>query len=241
LRAESDRLGGRYEEALRHYEVLLRLQQWAGYRDRALAGIADTYARMGKLDKALEWYATLRKSSPAYYEKQSLDAVSKRIEARRERLKGGTASRELSSRPFFPDSPFPTPDSLFSAGDSDYEQKMPDLNDGGLYWAEFWYREALSSPPVPPLHNPRVIVWIAAEGSPAAQNPTTYPVPLERTYGQWRKIGIKMQAPLARDGRLRVSVRGFLGAMEISGLSVRPVSDLQEDTLRSFTGGAEAP
>jgi tetratricopeptide (TPR) repeat protein len=247
LRAESDRLGGRYEESLRHYEVLLRLPQWAGYRDRALAGIADTYFRMGKLDRALEWYATLRKSFPAYYEKQDLDAVRKRIEARRKRLAKGIGSRKSgvggwddSSRPFFPDSRLPTPDSRFAAGDSFFEQKMPDLNDGGWYWAELWYRETLASPPVRLVHDPRVYLWIAAEGSPPNQVPTTYPVPLERTYGHWRKIGVKMHAP-APDGRLRLSVRSFLGMMELSGLSVRPVSDLQVDTLRSFTEGTDPP
>jgi tetratricopeptide (TPR) repeat protein len=241
MRAESDRLGGRYEEALRHYEVLLRLPQWAGYRDRALAGIADTHVRMGKLDKALEWYATLRKSFPTYYEKQDLDAVRKRIEARRERRKKGIGSRDESSRPYFPDSLLPTPYSLVAARDSQFERKMPDLNDGSWYWAEFWYRETLASPPVRLLHDPRVYLWITKEGSPANQVPTTYPVALERTYGQWRKAGGKMQAPPVQDGLFRLSVRDYLGVMEISGLSVRPVSDLQLDTLRSFTEGTDTP
>src|SRR5262249_55005269 len=47
LRAEADRNGGRYEEALRNYEVLMNLVAWASYRDRALFGIADCYTRMG--------------------------------------------------------------------------------------------------------------------------------------------------------------------------------------------------
>src|SRR5262249_35005279 len=45
LRAEADRHAGRYEEAIRNYEFLLKLAQWAGYRDRALYGIADSYFR----------------------------------------------------------------------------------------------------------------------------------------------------------------------------------------------------
>src|SRR6185295_7388750 len=51
LRVEADRHGGRYEEALRNYEVLLKLVQWAGYRDKALFGIADCYTRLGDEDK----------------------------------------------------------------------------------------------------------------------------------------------------------------------------------------------
>src|SRR6185437_2609519 len=35
LRAEADRAGGRYEEAIGNYEFLLKLQQWAGYRAKA--------------------------------------------------------------------------------------------------------------------------------------------------------------------------------------------------------------
>ena len=60
LRAEADRFGGHYEDAIRGYETVARLAAWAGYRDRAVHGIADSYFRMGELAKSLEWYATLK-------------------------------------------------------------------------------------------------------------------------------------------------------------------------------------
>src|SRR5207248_9956528 len=87
LKAEADRHGGRYEEALRNYEVLLKLVQWAGYRDRALHGIADCYARMGDEEKALKWLTGLKDSFPSYYEKQKLADYLKTLEVRRDRKK----------------------------------------------------------------------------------------------------------------------------------------------------------
>ena len=53
LRAEADRRTGRYEEALRNYEILLKLTQWSGFHDRAMHGLADTYFRLGELPQAL--------------------------------------------------------------------------------------------------------------------------------------------------------------------------------------------
>src|SRR5262249_21657923 len=39
LKAETDRFAGRYEDAMRSYEMIFKLPQWAGYRDRATFGI----------------------------------------------------------------------------------------------------------------------------------------------------------------------------------------------------------
>jgi tetratricopeptide (TPR) repeat protein len=87
LRAEADRYGGRYEEAIRNYEFLLKLTQWAGYRDRALHGIADCYYRMADYDKALDWLSTVKESFPPYFEKHKLAATQKLIEGRLARIK----------------------------------------------------------------------------------------------------------------------------------------------------------
>src|SRR6185437_6228825 len=100
LRAEADRHGGRYEEALRNYEVLLNLVQWAGFRDRALFGLADCYARMGDEEKALKWLAGLKKSFPRYYEKQKISEYEKILEARQERKKK-PAAPEADGGSFF--------------------------------------------------------------------------------------------------------------------------------------------
>ena len=45
------------------YEMIFKLPQWAGDRDRATYGIADSYLRMGELPKAQQWFANLKASS----------------------------------------------------------------------------------------------------------------------------------------------------------------------------------
>jgi tetratricopeptide (TPR) repeat protein len=89
LRAESDRFAGRYEEAMRNYEMIFKLPQWAGYRDRATHGIADCYLRMGTpgdLSKAAKWFADLKDNHTKYYETQKLAEVDKLLHERLDRI-----------------------------------------------------------------------------------------------------------------------------------------------------------
>ena len=46
MKAETDRHIGKYEDAMRNYEMIFKLPQWAGYRDRATFGIADSYGTL---------------------------------------------------------------------------------------------------------------------------------------------------------------------------------------------------
>jgi len=94
LRAETDRHAGRYEEALRHYEMIFKLPQWAGYRDRASYGIADSYWRMGELDKSLKWYKNMKEAFPKFHEEKKGDAVEKLIEGRLARIKAAKTPGE---------------------------------------------------------------------------------------------------------------------------------------------------
>jgi tetratricopeptide (TPR) repeat protein len=97
LHAESDRQAGRYEEALRHYEMIFKLPQWAGYKDRATLGIADTYLRMNDLDKALKWLGDLKENFPKYFESQKGADLEKLTLERKQRLAAGTKN---AVRPF---------------------------------------------------------------------------------------------------------------------------------------------
>lgn len=92
LRAEADRAGGRYEDAIGHYEVLLKLPQWAGYRSKALFGIADSYARGGNDAKAIEWLDTLEESFPTFYDEEDLTGYRRSIEARMARARRAGAA-----------------------------------------------------------------------------------------------------------------------------------------------------
>ncbi|MEO8205271.1 MAG: tetratricopeptide repeat protein, partial [Chthoniobacterales bacterium] len=94
LRAEADRNAGRYEEAIRNYEVLIKLSQWGGYRDRAFYGIADCYYRMGEFDKALKWLDTLKESFPEFYETKKIGKYRQAVENRRVREEAARANKQ---------------------------------------------------------------------------------------------------------------------------------------------------
>ena len=254
--------------AIRNYEVLVRLPQWAGYRGQALHGIADSYYRMGYLDKALEWYATIKETHAVYYEKQKLDGARKLIQERVDRIKAAREKGEKVS-PFFegfvtgfePAEARPGGESLtFPVGrgpgmqgphvgllDSlpgptnsfEFIRPVKSLNPGATYWVECWYRETWGSYNIG--HQQQVYAWIAGEGLPNPHQPTGPPIYLERTYGQWRKLAFKVKAPATQDGQLRLGVYNFRGAMEIDALTVRPVSDRENDSLSSFLEGGETP
>src|SRR5262249_10372590 len=266
LRAESDRYGGRYEEALRNYEVLLRLVQWAGYRDRALFGIADCYARMGDEVKALDWLAGVKKSFPRYFEKQKLAHYQKNLEVRRDRKK--------KPAPVDPDDPVrgsfvtgfePGEKARFGKmenavvvpsfgicgphvalldgypeyrGYFEYSRPLQGLGQNGTYWVEFWYRDALAWGPG--INNPHTHTWLVPDGK--TQSETEFgTVYYERTLGRWRKVSYNLKAPPTPGAKLMMSIRHIFGVMEFDGLTVRPVSDREHDSLVNFLEGPTKP
>jgi len=270
LRAEADRAGGHYEEAIRNYEILTRLQQWAGYRSRALAGIADSYNRLGKLDKALEWYDRLKDADADFCDKAKLTERRRLVEARRVRIKeaelkgdkgslyfAGYRTRfEPNEMPSWPDmnnlavtrglglegrhaARF-APVALANPNSFRFIRPVRNLNPDGWYWVEMWYRETLGS--YNHGNQQQAYAWIAPDGDKELHVPKGPPIYLERTYGQWRKLGFKFKAPAAQDGQLVVLFLNPTGVVEIDGLSILPVSDPQNDSLLGFLeGGTEAP
>lgn len=269
LRAEADRYGGHYEEAIRNYEILVRLQQWAGYRGRALAGVADSYNRLGKLDKALEWYDRLKEADADYYDKAKLVERRRLVEARRARIKEAELKGQKGNlffdgyRTCFEPSEMQSWPELTNiavarglalenhhvarfasmsnpANTFRFLRPVHNLNPDGWYWVEMWYRETLGSYNHGNLQ--QVYTWISPEGDKELHIPKGPPFYLERTHGQWRKLGFKFKAPAAQDGQLVVWFLNPVGVLEIDGLSIRPVSDPQNDSLLGFLeGGTEAP
>lgn len=264
LRAEADRHGGRYEDALRNYEVLVKLTQWAGFRDRALFGIADCYTRLGEEDKALKWLVSIKESFPRFYEKQKLDDYQKTVATRLERKKKppmldpNDPFRGEFFTGFEPGvkADFGKPDvwtivpsfgiagphvGLFDGypeyrGYYEYARQLQGLGQTGSYWVEFWYRDALAYGIA---NNPHTHVWLIPDGQTAAglEFGTVY---YERTLGRWRKISYNMKAPPTPGAKLTFSTRHILGVMEMDGLRVRPVSDRDQDSLVNFLEGAPA-
>jgi tetratricopeptide (TPR) repeat protein len=266
LRAEADRHGGRYEDALGNYEVLVKLVQWAGYRDRALFGIADTYTRMGDEEKALKWLASLKESFPRYYEQQKLADYEKSLKARQEARK--------KAKP--PDAADPVRDTFVTGlepgekasfgdienfvivpamgiagphiglldgypeyrGYFEYSRPLHNLSQNGSYWIEFWYRDTLAWGVS---NNPHTVAWLAADGVPLDNNTPSGTVTYERTLGRWRKISFNIKGPPVSDGKVMLSIRHTFGIMELDGISVQPVTDRQHDSLVNFLEGPTTP
>jgi tetratricopeptide (TPR) repeat protein len=269
LRAEADRHGGRYEESLRNYEILLKLEQWAGYHDRALFGIADCYYRMANPDKALTWLANLKESFPRSFEKLKLADYQKMVESRRDRLKANqdkgdpktgqrgdtfvTGLEPDEKQSFGTPTNFVVVPSLGLYGPHvglldgypeykglyTYTHPLTDLVGDGTYWVEFWYRDVLA--PGTPTNNPHVHAWIVGDGLPYNGNAGMGTIYFERTLGRWRKLGFRITAPPTPTGRIEFSIRHIFGVGQIDGISVRPVSARQADSLTNFLEGTETP
>lgn len=270
LRAEADRHGGHYEEAIRNYEILLRLPQWSGYRSRALAGIADAYNRMDKLDKALEWYDRVKQADPEYFTKMKFAERRTLIESLRERIekaaeKGekrnlffagfttGFEPEQSANWPALTDvsvargigmrgphvARYPTL-AHPQANVFRFIKPVQNINPDGWYWVEAWYRETNGS------YNhgniQQAYAWITTEADKEVHIVKGPPIYLERTHGHWRKLGFKVKAPALQDGKLVFAIHNPQGILEIAGLSMKPISDPQNDWLIGFLeGGMEAP
>jgi tetratricopeptide (TPR) repeat protein len=265
LRAEADRYGGRYEEAIRNYEFLLKLTQWAGYRDRALHGIADSYQRLGEYEKVLEWLAALKKSFPGYFEKHKLAAAQALAEARLERAKAGpdgrsfagfrtgfepgdqTPPQQLQSMRIIPGQGMAGPhvcclESLpvTKAANGVLEYKIKNITPSGYYWVEFWYRDAVMGSTIPHLVAPIVQPHFYDTGTGThPDGDGSAQQTLERGYGRWRKCAFSLRAPQAQDGRVMIYFFYALGVLEIDGLSIQPISDRQKDLLHNFVEGPD--
>jgi len=262
LRAESDRYAGRYEDALRNYEVLLHLKQWAGFRDRALHGIADCYARMDDLPQALRWFSQLEKTHPAYYEKQKLADQQKLLLARQGRIAAQPTDGGPPVKPprfkdfrtgFEPQEPewFGKPDNF---------KIVPGLGFGGpyvglldtypIYFGYMTYNRPLAhlTPgghfwvefwyredlfDMFPGFTPHMFMYLYGEGTQLHPTRGQGACYPERSLGAWRKAGYVLDAPPAIDGRLSMSTLA-IGAIQIDALSVQAVTDRQLDALSNF-------
>ena len=261
LRGEARRQAGDYEPAIRDYEALLELRQWASYRANALSGIADSYYRMGEFEKALVWLSDLKESFPAFYAERQLDPYRSGIEARLLRSKGDLSAgaddtprvfAQLETR-FEPDEsqPFPNLEDLLSIVPSmgidgpytgmldarpGWAKNLPTLElknlpSQGTLWVELWYRDELAN-----TGNRSVIVDVASDAGASIGRGTVY---TERSFGQWQKIALALPAPQTVDGKITIGIQDLGGLSEIDGLRIRHTSDWQNSALRNFIEGAD--
>ncbi len=263
LRAETDRFAGRYEDAMKHYEVLLKLRQWAGFRDRAIHGLADCYYRREDFAASLGWFEKLRESFPEYFELQKLGTVFELVKvkaasAEAAKKSGATLANETFrsfATGFEPNEPQPAatvvkisvepmlgiagPHVGYMKNGTGFivAKELKNLPAGGTCWVEFWYREQMCSREVSAWNYATVTMWPGADGASKTASDTAT-IHLQRTYGQWRKMATRLRVPQAQDGTVKIAFWNAYGTLRIDGLKILPVSDRQSDTLRSFI---EAP
>lgn len=268
LRAEADRFAGRYEEAIRNYEFILKLTQWAGYHDKAAHGIADCYARMNDLDKALKWLTSLQETHSRYYEQAKLPEYRKLLEARLKRLreaKGGAGvffdGFQLGFEPgeklppvevgyfqpmpglglFGPHASLSVTWPIAHINTAHYQFPIANLQTDSYYWVEFWYRGVCEGSNLPHVIVPQAALGFYYNGTMTRPDEGSATMTMERSYGGWRKIAARLKAPPTEEGKLYVHVNYSQGYYEIDGLSIRPLSDRQNDTLHNFIERVEKP
>lgn len=262
LRAEADRTSGRYEEAIRNYEVLLQLRQWAGYRAQALYGIADSYYRNGDYPKAFEWLKGLKESFPEYYASKGLPDYQAMIEGmlKRQQELGGPqglakAMFQGCQWGFEPGGETNQPiivgfrllPSLGMDGETTafidalpipvnqctIDVELKNVVSEGAFWVEFWYRDTLASSRA--LANPYVYVDFYGDAKQISSRETLL---LEPTFGEWRKLAARLKAPVTQDGLVVLTISNLLGLYEFDGLQIRPITDQQSEALRTYIEGA---
>jgi hypothetical protein len=251
--------------------MIFRLPQWAGYRDRASMGIADTHFRRGKLDKALKWLGDLKERSPKFFASQKGDEIEKLVTERQERVKaahatgdGGGGFFKGFTTGFEPDEAewfgelkddyasvrAPGIDGghalLLDALTRDvpyfsYRRPLKNLTPGGTYWFEIWYRDIVRAAPPPP--SAQAFVQVNLVGTPDSKfSVSVSPALIVRgSHHHWHKLGAKLKVPAAQDFDLVLHFYYPKGAYLFDGLSVRPVSDRQLEALTTFQEGPKTP
>ncbi len=247
--------------------MIFKLPQWAGYRDRASFGIADSYLRLGDLEKALKWFNNLKEVFPKFYESQKVADLEKLVESRLARVRAGGAKAEHTlfagfGTGFEPDEKewfgdvhnlavvrgpgLQGPHALLL--DSwprelvayEYARPLKDLTPGGTYWAEVWYRD-LFWPPPPHLHGPPNLQVRLVSETPIKAEVLATATLQRNSRHHWHKLSFKLKAPLAQDFTLKISLLNFTGAFLVDALTIRPVSDRHLDSLLNFLEGTKGP
>lgn len=271
LRAESSRHAGRYEDALRHYEMIFKLPQWAGYRGRALLGLANAYLHMGDLERALKSMKELKESHAKFYKDQKADELHKILVGRQARVKEAAAKGDPSAAFFRGYTTGLEPDEAVWFGNLtdgaivrapgisgphvglldafpepiraiEYYQPLTDLTPGTSYVIEVWYRDIYRPAPPAGLAAQPQHVTAYLIGTAAPQPATSTQVAIYRgTHHQWHKLTFLLKAPPAQDCTLKLHFLNVTGVQVFDRVSIRPVSDRRLDALTTFLEGAKTP
>ena len=260
LRGEADRHAGDYGQAIRNYEVVLHLSEWASYHPHALRGIADSYYRMGEFERAVKWYANLRNRYGQLYRRHKLDQKVNRIRQRLNAMKeqsdrsdganvgalfaslqngfesGAASDRTARTRLTMG---FDGPGTFMVRRDDGQvslpTMKLEHLPTQGSLWVEFWVRTRLGDVARGAYQRYTHVSIQNGGGNQIAQKK----VHLPRTFGAWRKVAFEFEAPRTRNGQVQILVRSGGEMLEIDAVQIDHVSDTMSHNRRRFLDGAD--
>ena len=122
-----------------------------------------------------------------------------------------------------------------------YTRPLHRLSQTGSYRVELWVRTHAQVCPYPDGYSPHVQGSIIGDGKVSAADMAQGLLYYERTLGRWHKVAFTVKAPPTAGGMLTLSINHICGVVEVDGVSVRPVSDREHDSLANFLEGAPAP
>jgi len=268
LRGEAERNAGRYERAIRNYEVVLELPQWASYRPSALFGIADSYLRMGDVQKSLDWLSDLAEEFPDFLKQKHLANYVKDAESR-------LAPANVGARGSAPDATgqdASSPSGLFVATGTGFEpgeigptslpaswSRLPALGISGACTVGGFGAATVPAPRLREV-SPQGALWVELWYRTTLAHPIGGPTTLSftaavnsdrgekmgeastfglPTFGRWHKTAFRLPNPGTREADVTLYASTSHGHLEIDDLRVWHVTDQQDDALRTFIEGAD--
>lgn len=253
IRAEADRNAGFYDEAIRNYEVVLKLQQWTGYHSQAMLGLADASYRNGDHENALKWLDVVRESDPAIFEERKVEpfreVVAAALKTRQDGIStAGAAGIEFhaadaawsGSVPPILDMAIPG----ISTGAVTFARLptqlrfhaafvVPHLVSEGAYWFEFWFRNSFTDSHA--ISIPTMNVRLEGTALPEQE------IRVTRTFGLDFMGATLLTAPVADHGQLTLRFDYWHGLQQLHGLRLRPVTARQQEALLNFMEGRDTP
>jgi tetratricopeptide (TPR) repeat protein len=252
LRAEADHAAGRYEAAIQNYEALLQLHQWAGYRGQALEwlkslkeGAPDFYEEKKIADYQAMIEGRLKRQQDAVAAvatNAALRAVGAPFTGYQTGFEPGENPAVTNTPPdgyrFRPSLGIDGPYTGFIEAipkplDARYVQFLRNITSEGWFWVELWYRDTLA-PGWWPANSQIFILFYGDVGQVSQQQVFN----LEPTYGEWRKVAVKLKSPVTKDGEVVINFTNCQGLYEFDGLRILPVTDRQNEALQNFIEGA---
>ena len=85
------------------------------------------------------------------------------------------------------------------------------------------------------MFNPYVYVDFIGDANQLSSRET---LQLEPTFGEWRKLATRLKAPVTKDGNVMLTIGNLLGLYEFDGLQISPITDQQNEALRTYIEGA---